>query len=53
MLAVLDAANTRSTAALEPALARRAEVVAERDRQVAAAQEAVERVVAERRTTFR
>jgi hypothetical protein len=46
-LAILDAAYTRSAAALERAIAHRAEVVAEQDRRVAAAQAAVDRAVGE------
>jgi hypothetical protein len=46
-LAVLDTAHARAAAALERALAHRAEVVAEQDRQVAAAQASVDRAVAE------
>ena len=44
-LAVLDAAYARSAAALERAITHRAEVVAEQDRRVAAAQAAVDRAV--------
>ena len=46
-LAVLDAAHARAAASLERATAHRAEVVAEQDRQVVAAQAAVDRAVAE------
>ncbi len=46
-LAVLDATHTRRTAALERAIALRAEAVAEQDRRVAAAQTAVDRAVTE------
>jgi len=46
-LAVLDAAHARAASALERAVARRAEVVSEQDRQVAAAQAGVDRAVAE------
>jgi hypothetical protein len=46
-LAILDAAHARAASTLERALVRRAEVVSEQDRQVAAAQAAVDRAVAE------
>jgi hypothetical protein len=46
-LAVLQAAHARAARALERALTRRAEVVSEQDRQVAAAQAAVDQAVAE------
>ena len=46
-LAVLDAAYARAAAALERSIAHRAEVVAEQDRRVAAAQTAVDRSVGE------
>jgi hypothetical protein len=44
-LAALDAAHSRAVARLNQALARRAEVVAELDRQVAAAQAGVQEAV--------
>lgn len=46
-LAALDAAHTRATTRLDQARARRAEVLAEADGAVAAAQEGVEAAVAE------
>jgi hypothetical protein len=46
-LAVLDTAHARAAAALERSIAHRAEVVAEQDRQVTAAQAAVDRAVAD------
>jgi hypothetical protein len=46
-LAVLDAAHTRATTRLDQARTRRAEVLAEADLAVAAAQEGVEAAVAE------
>lgn len=46
-LATLDAAHGRAVARLDQALARRGEVMAEQDRQVAAAQAGVEAAIAE------
>jgi hypothetical protein len=46
-IAALDAAHARTTAAFEAAVARRADVLAEEDRRVAAARERVERTVAD------
>jgi len=46
-LATLDAAHRRAVARLDQALARRGEVLAEQDRQVAAAQAGVEAAIAD------
>ena len=46
-LAALDAAHSRALARLDQALARRGEVMAEQDRQVAAAQTGVDAAIAE------
>ena len=46
-LAALDAAHSRALARLDQALARRGEVMAEQDRQVAAAQAGVEAAIAD------
>ena len=46
-LATLDAAHRRAVARLDQALARRTDVLAEADRQVAAAQGAVEAAIAD------
>ena len=47
LLAALDAAHVHAAGRLAQALARRAEVLAEQDRLVASAQEALERAVAD------
>lgn len=47
VLAALDAAHARAAAALDAALARRNEVVAEHDRHVAAARAALDAAVAD------